>query len=166
MRSLLMGGQACVLYGGAEFSRDTDLVIMSDVANLARLRTAVADLAAHPIAVPPFEKRFLDEGLAIHFRCRATGVEGMRLDVMSRVRGLRELRTPEFLIRVAREAPASCLRMVETRPLLTAAMAGDEAALARLLRAEEEREREADRQYWAPLRRQLEALRREHHARS
>ena len=49
-----MGGQACVLYGGAEFSRDTDLVIVYDVANLACLRAAVADLDAHPIAVPPF----------------------------------------------------------------------------------------------------------------
>ena len=77
MRSLLMGGQACVLYGGAEFSRDTDLVIVSDVANLDRLR----------------------------------------------------------------------------------------AAVARLLREEEDREREADRQYWAPLRSRLEALRREHHDR-
>jgi hypothetical protein len=83
-----MGGQACVLYGGAEFSRDTDLVIVSDAANLDRLRAAVFDLDAHPIAVPPFEQRFLDEGLAIHFRCRAAGVEGMRLDVMSRIRGL------------------------------------------------------------------------------
>lgn len=26
VRALLMGGQACVLYGAAEFSRDTDLV--------------------------------------------------------------------------------------------------------------------------------------------
>ena len=93
MRSLLMGGQACVLYGGAEFSRDTDLVIVSDVANLDRLRAAVADLDAHPIAVPPFEQRFLDEGLAIHFRCRAAGVEGMRLDVMSRIRGLPDFET-------------------------------------------------------------------------
>ena len=37
MRSLLMGGQACVLYGGAEFSRDTDLVIMSDRREIGRL---------------------------------------------------------------------------------------------------------------------------------
>ena len=63
VRSLLMGGQACVLYGGAEFSRDTDLVIVSDVANLDRLRAALSELDAHPIAVPPFEQRFLDEGL-------------------------------------------------------------------------------------------------------
>ena len=26
VRALLMGGQACVLYGAAEFSRDTDLL--------------------------------------------------------------------------------------------------------------------------------------------
>jgi hypothetical protein len=26
VRALLMGGQACVFYGAAEFSRDTDLV--------------------------------------------------------------------------------------------------------------------------------------------
>ena len=77
MRALLMGGQACVLYGGAEFSRDTDLVIVSDVANLNRLRAAVFDLDAHAIAVPPFEQRFLDEGLAIHFRCRADGQRQM-----------------------------------------------------------------------------------------
>ena len=232
VRALLMGGQACVLYGGAEFSRDTDLVIVSDAANLDRLRAAVFDLDAHPIAVPPFEQRFLDEGLAIHFRCRAAGVEGMRLDVMSRLRGLpdfeqlwlrrttidtgeqsievlslpdlvtakktqrdkdwpmitrlveahwtqtnrpasdaaidfwlRELRTPAYLTEVAREAPANCRRIAEQRPLLLTALAGDEAALARLLREEEDREREADRQYWAPLRRRLEALRREHHDR-
>ena len=30
VRALLMGGQACVLYGAAEFSRDTDLVIFAD----------------------------------------------------------------------------------------------------------------------------------------
>jgi hypothetical protein len=38
VRALLMGGQACVFYGGAEFSRDTDLLILADTANLARLR--------------------------------------------------------------------------------------------------------------------------------
>jgi hypothetical protein len=27
VRALLMGGQACVLYGAAEFSRDTDFAI-------------------------------------------------------------------------------------------------------------------------------------------
>ena len=78
---------------------------------------------------------------------------------------LRELRTPAYLTEVAREAPASCRRLAEQRPLLLTALSGDEAAVARLLREEEDWEREADRQYWAPLRRRLEALRREHHDR-
>ena len=29
VRSLLMGGQACVFYGAAEFSRDTDLALLA-----------------------------------------------------------------------------------------------------------------------------------------
>ena len=55
VRALLMGGQACVLYGAAEFSRDTDLVILASQANLTRLRAALAELKAEVIAVPPFE---------------------------------------------------------------------------------------------------------------
>ena len=38
-----MGGQACVLYGGAEFSRDTDVVVLADDDNLARLAAAVLE---------------------------------------------------------------------------------------------------------------------------
>ena len=34
VHALLMGGQACVFYGAAEFSRDTDLLILADPANL------------------------------------------------------------------------------------------------------------------------------------
>jgi hypothetical protein len=34
-RALLMGGQACVFYGGAEFSRDTDFAVLADTENLA-----------------------------------------------------------------------------------------------------------------------------------
>ena len=88
MRSLLMGGQACIAYGGAEFSRDTDILVLADDGNLARLAAAVGELEAEVIAVPPFEKRHLEAGHAVHFRCHARGVEGMRLDVMARVRGL------------------------------------------------------------------------------
>lgn len=36
-----MGGQACVLYGAAEFSRDLDLAILPDPDNLDRLRRAL-----------------------------------------------------------------------------------------------------------------------------
>ena len=35
-RALLMGGQACVLYGAAQFSRDLDLAVLADASNLAR----------------------------------------------------------------------------------------------------------------------------------
>ena len=38
-----MGGQACVLYGGAEFSRDTDLAILCDEPNLKRLKGALEE---------------------------------------------------------------------------------------------------------------------------
>jgi hypothetical protein len=42
-----MGGQACVFYGAAEFSRDTDLAILASSENLAKLDKALADLDAH-----------------------------------------------------------------------------------------------------------------------
>jgi hypothetical protein len=48
VRALLMGGQACVFYGAAEFSRDTDFAIVADAVNLARLRQALAELQAAP----------------------------------------------------------------------------------------------------------------------
>jgi hypothetical protein len=44
VHALLMGGQACVLYGAAEFSRDTDLVLLASDDNLALLRNALREL--------------------------------------------------------------------------------------------------------------------------
>jgi hypothetical protein len=88
VRALLMGGQACVFYGAAEFSRDTDFAILAVAANLARLRRALADLRAEPIAVPPFELKYLRQGHAIHFRCQHPEALRMRVDVMSKMRGL------------------------------------------------------------------------------
>ena len=38
VRALLMGGQACVFYGAAEFSRDTEFAIFAGSENLARLK--------------------------------------------------------------------------------------------------------------------------------
>lgn len=88
VRALLMGGQACVFYGAAEFSRDTDFAILADAANLARLRRALAELQAEPIAVPPFELKFLRRGHALHFRCQHPEALRMRVDVMSKMRGV------------------------------------------------------------------------------
>jgi hypothetical protein len=88
VRALLMGGQACVFYGAAEFSRDTDFVILAEADNLARLRKALAELHAEPIAVPPFEMKYLRRGHAIHFRCQHSEALRMRVDVMSKMRGV------------------------------------------------------------------------------
>jgi hypothetical protein len=88
VRALLMGGQACVFYGAAEFSRDTDFAILADAANLARLRKALIDLRAELIAVPPFELKFLRRGHALHFRCQHPNALRMRVDVMSKMRGV------------------------------------------------------------------------------
>ena len=85
-----MGGQACVFYGAAEFSRDTDLAIVADAVNLARLRRALDALQAEVIAVPPFELKYLRRGHAIHFRCRHPEALRMRVDVMSEMRGVDE----------------------------------------------------------------------------
>ena len=73
-----MGGQACVLYGAAEFSRDTDLVILPDPDNLTRLRSALDGLHAVCIAVPPFDRRYLEMGLAVHFRCHHPEADGAK----------------------------------------------------------------------------------------
>jgi hypothetical protein len=228
VRALLMGGQACVFYGAAEFSRDTDFAILADPRNLARLRAALQDLRARVIAVPPFEVRFLRRGHAIHFRCRHPEAPGIRIDVMSRMRGvdpfpklwarrttielpdgtlcdllslpdlvqakktqrdkdwpmlrrlleahffqnrrkpnaekvrfwLRELRTPELLIEVTETHPRLFSRLAAARPLLALATSGQEVALAQALKEEEQQERERDREYWLPLKSELETLRR------
>jgi len=222
-----MGGQACVFYGAAEFSRDTDFAILADAANLARLRKALAELQAEPIAVPPFAIKYLRRGHAIHFRCQHPDALRMRVDLMSKMRGvdsfaklwqrrttleipgggkcdllslpdlvqakktqrdkdwpmirrlveahyfqnqtqakpaqirfwLQELRTPELLLELAHCHPASCRRLVKQRPLLASAQSGAAEALEQALLAEETVERQRDRKYWLPLRRELEKLR-------
>lgn len=83
-----MGGQVFVFYGAAEFSRDTDLAILASSENLARLKRALADLQADVIAVPPFEAKYLRKGHAIHFRCHHPEAIGMRVDVMTKMRGV------------------------------------------------------------------------------
>jgi len=90
VRALLMGGQACVFYGAAEFSRDIDLLLLADGANLARLEAALDDLQAERIAVPPLTLDCLQRGHAVHFRCHHPEAADIRVDVMSRLRGAEE----------------------------------------------------------------------------
>jgi len=88
VRALLMGGQACVFYGAAEFSRDTDLLVLAGAENLQHLDTALKELQAECIAVPPFAAEYLERGHAIHFRCHHPDAAEMRVDVMSKLRGV------------------------------------------------------------------------------
>ena len=227
VRALLMGGQACVFYGAAEFSRDTDLVIVANAVNLARLRKALGELQAEPIAVPPFAIKHLRRGHAIHFRCQHPEALRMRVDVMSKMRGVdafdklwrrrttielpdgtkcdllslpdlvqakktqrdkdwpmirrlveahyfenqkrpkpaqirfwfQELRTPELLVELARRYPAIGQRLAKKRPLLALAQAEDPTVLEQALLEEEFAERQRDKEYWLPLRQELERLR-------
>ena len=50
--------------------------------------TRLCELQAECIAVPPFDESYLRRGHAVHFRCLHPEVYGMRLDVMSRMRGV------------------------------------------------------------------------------
>lgn len=90
VRHLLMGGQACVFYGAAEFSRDCDIVVLAESENYERLMSAVNDLQAECIAVPPLDWKYLERGHAIHFRCKHPEALNIRLDVMTKMRGCDE----------------------------------------------------------------------------
>lgn len=222
-----MGGQACVFYGAAEFSRDTDLAILANDANLARLGRALADLQASTIAVPPFDLKYLRRGHAVHFRCQHPDAMRMRIDVMAKMRGvdpfpklwkrrtsielldgtrcdllslpdlvqakktqrdkdwpmirrlveahyfqnnakprpaqvrfwLQELRTPELLLALFPRHEGVGRRLLSLRPLLAHAMVGKRHELEQALAVEEISERAEDRNYWIPLRKELESLR-------
>lgn len=228
VKFLLMGGQACVLYGGAEFSRDTDIAILADEGNLARLREALNALQAEPLAVPVLSLAALRRGHAVHFRCRHPEAQGIRIDIMSVMRGadafpelwtrrttveteegrridllslpdlvavkktrrdkdwimlrrlveahyaqhrdrptaaqvefwLREARTPELLIEVARAHPETARKVAEERPAARMALEGHAPEVLDVLRGEEAAERAEDDAYWQPLMRELETLRR------
>jgi len=97
VQALLMGGQACVFYGAAQFSKDVDLTLLAAAENFARLLAALDELQADRIAVPRFDPALLARGHAVHFRCRHPLASGLRVDVMTRLRDL-----PEFPLLWAR----------------------------------------------------------------
>ena len=72
---------------------------------------------------------------------------------------LRELRTPSLLIEVAQSNGAAARSEAKKRPLLVEAIDGNAARLERALRDEELIERQRDKAYWLPLRKELETLR-------
>jgi hypothetical protein len=185
-------------------------------------------LRAEVIAVPPFEREYLLRGHAVHFRCHHPDCDGIRVDVMARMRGvddfealwqrrttlrlpegvecdllsvadlvqakktqrdkdwpmirrlveahyeqfrdestpgrvrfwLCEMRTPEWLVALARTYPIDAAELAARRNLISIALTGDVDATEAALSNEERLEREADRQYWAPLKRELGEMRR------
>jgi hypothetical protein len=224
-----MGGQACVFYGAAQVSKDVDFLVLADEENFSRLHAALEKLQAERIAVPRFDPVVLARGHAVHFRCKTPGVEGLRIDVMTKLRDLpdfellwnrrtvvadnsgtefnllsvpdlvnakktqrskdwpviealvaihfrenrhaptpewtdfwlMETRSPELLIDLTTRFPAETARLQPARPLLALAIAGDLPRLREALDAEVRVEQEKDRIYWEPLKREMEAFRRE-----
>jgi len=225
-----MGGQACVFYGAAQVSKDIDLLVLAEQENFTRLQAALAELQADRIAVPPFDPAALARGHAVHFRCRAPGADGLRVDVMTRMRAmpefrvlwerrttfvdgnggeyhllcipdlvqakktqrskdwpviellvtihyrehahaatdervdfwLREARTPELLVDLCQLFPTRAAGLTAYRPLLRLACERSLDDLRTALDAEVRTEQARDRDYWEPLRRELEQFRREH----
>jgi hypothetical protein len=60
---------------------------------------------------------------------------------------------------LAHRYPTTCRRLIRKRPLLAHAEAGKTEYLEQALLAEELTERQRDKAYWLPLRRELERLR-------
>jgi len=83
VKCLLIGGQACIIYGAAEFSRDSDFVILNDPANLQRSRKALRDLEAERIYVPALAVKYLAKGIESSRMRRLQ----LRASVRERVRG-------------------------------------------------------------------------------
>ena len=67
---------------------DVDLAVAVAPANLERLRQALAELETEQVLFPALSASALRRGHACHFRSRAQGMHGLRIDVMSRMRGV------------------------------------------------------------------------------
>jgi len=73
---------------------------------------------------------------------------------------LRELRTPELLIEASQQHLEAAQRACASRPAVAEALRADVDAVTKAIEDEERTERHLDREYWAPLKRELEQLRR------
>jgi hypothetical protein len=62
-------------------------------------------------------------------------------------------------VELARRYPEICRRLARERPLLAYVHAGEPVGLEQALWAEEASERQRDREYWLPLKAELEKLR-------
>ena len=73
---------------------------------------------------------------------------------------LLESRTPDMLIELAARFPGVARSATVLRPLVAEAITVNRKSLRQSLAQEQEAERDADRSYWEPLKRELEQLRR------
>lgn len=87
VKALLIGGQACIIYGAVEFSKDSDFVILLSSDNLKRIAKALKELNAEQIYVPSLKEEYLSKGHACHFRAGMSEAKGIRIDIMSKMRG-------------------------------------------------------------------------------
>jgi hypothetical protein len=223
-----MGGQACILYGAAEFSRDLDLLININKKNIEGIQEALKGLEAETIFVPELNYDVLNRGHSCHFRCHIPEANGLRIDLMSKMRGcsrfdelwqrrtiielpdigelgllslpdlvqskktqrekdwvmirrlieievthfkdnptekqirfwILECRTPNLLVYLTQRYPDICSQMSDKRKLLFSAQKGNVSEIEYQLIEEENKEKEADRNYWLPLKKELEKWRR------
>jgi hypothetical protein len=72
---------------------------------------------------------------------------------------LRELRSPELLVEVVSAHAELAGAVGDLRPAVRAALSARPDDVSEALQAEEREERRKDREYWAPLKRELEELR-------
>jgi len=147
---LLMGGQACILYGGAEFSRDIDLSIGE--IGLLSLPDLVCAKKTQREKDWPMIRRLVETDISANLA---------QADEPRIVFWLEECRTPILLSALAKNHPTLCKRVMTRRALLETAITGDLVVLEDLLHNEEKAEREIDRMYWQPLRMELEQWRRQ-----
>lgn len=64
---------------------------VAEAENFARLQAALETLQADRIAGPPFDLAALARRHAVHFRCRASGVVALRVNVMPRLQAMPDL---------------------------------------------------------------------------
>ncbi len=72
---------------------------------------------------------------------------------------LLESRTPDMLVELAARFPEVAHAATVRRPLVAEASTASRKSLRQALAQEQEAERDADRSYWEPLKRELEQLR-------
>lgn len=85
LQCLLIGGQACVIYGGKISSIDIDITILCSEENVENLKQALAELRAKPYrASPPLSAEVLKRGHSLHFMCPMDGAS-TRLDVLGKM---------------------------------------------------------------------------------